>query len=67
MGRDDDSTLDLGTHNNTSIEYWHRTDAEARTAPIALDTLEDALAAQTGDDVLVLLNGDTPTVIPFER
>lgn len=67
MGRDDDTTLDLGTHDNTSIEYWHRTDAEARTAPIALDTLEDALAAQTGDDVLVLLNGDTPTVIPFER
>lgn len=60
--------IDLREHADTSVEYWHRTDGTARLASLVdMDRLNDALVDQTGDDVLVLLNGDSTTVIPFER
>lgn len=60
--------IDLREHADTSIEYWHRTDGAQRLASLVdMDLLNDALVEQTGDDVLVLLNDGTTTVIPFER
>ncbi len=65
-----DASIDVAKHPGTSVEYWHRTDGSGVTTPptaLDIDQLEDALSSQRTDDVLVLLNGDTPTVIPFER
>ncbi|MDW3180227.1 MAG: DUF5671 domain-containing protein [Acidimicrobiia bacterium] len=65
-----DASIDVAKHPGTSVEYWHRTDGSSVTTPptaLDIDQLEDALSSQRTDDVLVLLNGDTPTVIPFER
>ncbi len=70
LGTTQDASIDVANHPGTSVEYWHRTDGSGLTAPptaLDIDQLEDALSSQRTDDVLVLLNGDTPTVIPFER
>lgn len=70
LGASNDASLDLTGHPGTSVEYWHRTgEASGTTPPSALDIdqLEDALSSQAADDVLVVLNGDTTTVIPFVR
>ncbi len=70
LGTAPDLSLDVSDHPDTSVEYWHRTDGSGVTAPpstLDIDQLDDVLASQPANDVLVLLNGDTPTVIPFER
>jgi hypothetical protein len=60
--------LNVSEHPGTTVEYWNRTDTDSSDAPdFNMATLDDALSAQLGDDVLVILDGDTPTVIPFER
>lgn len=70
LGTVAEASLDISNHPDTSVEYWHRTDGAGAAAPPSMfdiDQLDDVLASQPADDVLVLLNGDTPTVIPFER
>ena len=68
VGSTPGSPLDVSAHPGSSVEYWHRTD-DSTSAAISLDLreLDEELMSQDGEDVLVLLNGDTPTVIPFER
>lgn len=67
LGSASGQAIDVSDHPGTSVEYWHRTDHPTNAATLDIDELDEALASQPGDDVLVLLNGDTPTVIPFER
>lgn len=68
LGSPDRIPVAFDRHPNAAVEYWHRTDQAAVSGePLNLDRLEDLIVAQPGDDVLVLLNGGVPTVIPFER
>ncbi len=70
LGASNDTSLDLTDHPGTSVEYWHRTDdshVDAQGSPLVDDQLEDALSSLPAEDVLVMVDGETTTVIPFLR
>gem|GEM_PF-1870819 len=70
LGADAQPELDLSGHPGTSVEYWHRADdgrPPVPERPIDVADLETVIASQSTDDVLVLVDGGAPTVIPFER
>ena len=65
-----ETTIDLTDHPGTSVEYWHRSDGQGTATPppdVSTKELEDALAGQSAEDVLVLVTGDATSIIPFER
>lgn len=63
-GHDDDVANELAEMTGASVTLWHRTDC-TEVPTIDIERLGRLVTAQSAQDLLVLVGGDEPRVIPF--